>query len=149
MNPLTFYKYGTYGLLVMNVMMLAFFFFFRPKSSRPHTRQFEQEAMKMLSLDETQRFAFKDAAKKHGSQVRGLNEDNRRLVEQFFLDDGSTDSLLISKIQQLESQKLILTKKHFEEIKNILKPDQIKHFEPFKRRALGIILKQGRGGPPR
>lgn len=149
MNPLTFYKYGTYGLLIMNVMMLAFFFFSRPKPPRANPRQFTEEAMNMLGLDEAQRAVFLDSSSKHASQVRILNNDHRKLVEQFFTTNGSTDSLLIHKIQEVESQKLIATQAHFEEIKNMLKPDQIKHFESFKRKALGIILKQRPEGPRR
>ena len=76
----------------------------------------------------------------------------RTLVSPFFdglIDKPTTskDSLL-QEIQRLEKEKIQLTYKHFEEIKAMLKPEQLASFEPFMKTILKEILNPSKNSPP-
>ncbi|MEL6943945.1 MAG: hypothetical protein AAFO82_14885, partial [Bacteroidota bacterium] len=58
----------------------------------------------------------------------------------FFSDQAVTDSSIMIQIQAIEKAKVEATDQHFQEIKLLLKPEQISDFQEFKQDALRRIL---------
>lgn len=148
------YQYTTWGLLVLNLSMISFFFLTKPS---PHPRkgdlEFTKRAIEILKLEESQQAVFLESAKKHNQQMEAVNNQQRDLLKPYFqslIDPESpsgTDSLL-RQVELLERKKIELTYQHFNDVKSNLKEDQKAGFEKFMKRALDIILLNQQKRPP-
>ena len=148
------YKYATWGLLVLNISMIAFFFLTGPP--RPsHPNNSKKIPLKMI-LDEQQDKSFSSLAKQHQQKMVDFNQQQRDLLLPYFIrmiDPSITidsDSLL-KQVQILEQKKIKSTYLHFQDIKSILRPEQHPSFEKFVERAVGRILlgQEKRPNPPK
>ena len=154
MKQLQFYKYATWGLLVLNLSMIAFFFLTRPEPPLPHSaKSFLPQAIEMLHLDEQQRAAFEQSARAHNQEMNSINEQQQELLLPYFqsLADSSKSidtEKLVSQIQRLEGDKVESTYRHFQSVKSILRPEQQAFFEAFMNHALRIILLEQKNPPP-
>ena len=142
MSQLKFYKYAAFGLLVLNVSMLAFFFLTRPGPGRGGP---QKPAIEHLGLDDAQHEEFLKFAHQHEDKMIIIEDQQKELLQAYFntlviasntLDLPST----LERLTQLEKQKVELTYQHFSEIKAILKPNQIKDFESFMKHILKRLL---------
>ena len=145
MTQLQFYKYATWGLLVLNISMLAFFFITKPAPHLEKGRRFQREAIEIMNLNDQQKKFFFQSVKKHSQGIASTSRQQKELLRPYFqnlikpTEDVEADSLL-KQIQALEVEKIEATYAHFQEIKSILKPEQQTGFKHFVNRALGIIL---------
>lgn len=155
MKTAQFYKYATWLLLALNLLLIAFFFFMRPG---PHggngKRMFRNQATEILQLNSEQEAAFIASAEAHNKTMNTLSAQENRLLKSYFeplLDTAQRvdkDSLM-SAILHLEKAKIKETFQHFSEVKNMLDASQSDGFEIFIRRALGILLlDQQKNTPP-
>ncbi|AWV97878.1 hypothetical protein [Arcticibacterium luteifluviistationis] len=151
MKQQDFYKYSTIGLLILNLAMVAFFFLTKPKAGQEH-RPEQGNPIEILKLNSEQHELFIKSAMQHKENMDKIGASQRALVSPFFngLIDKPTNSKdsLLQEIQELEKEKIELTYKHFEEIKAILKPEQLASFEPFMKTILKEILSPSKNPPP-
>jgi len=150
MKSMQFYKYATWGMLGLNLTLLALFFFGRPPGGMG------QRAIETLRLDEAQHADFLTSAKSHDALMQELLKKQHILLKPYFQQlikpkISVDEQQLWAKMQQLESQKIQSTYQHFKEIKNILKEEQKADFELFMNRMLERILieKEKKPHPPK
>ncbi|MGH1337994.1 MAG: hypothetical protein ACRBFS_17870 [Aureispira sp.] len=142
-----FYRNLSIVLLCLNLALLAFFFLMAPP---PHKhRHHHKHAKELLQFDDQQQEQFRQYANKHKQQITTYNKEQRLLIEQYFspltTPDVSiqSDSLLIA-IHALEKQKIQSTYQHFQEIKDILRTDQLPSFKQFVNNSMTVILRGGK-----
>ena len=153
MTQLKLYQFAAWGLLVLNLSMVAFFFLTKPAPpDRAEGQQFRNEAMNILQLDEQQRTTFSELAATHNKEMNKLKKAQQDLLKPYFdhlLSEAggvSPDSILL-QYQQLEREKLVVTYQHFEDIKGILKEGQKDNFPKFMEEAIRALLRKREDGP--
>lgn len=152
MKTLQFYKISALVLLVLNVALVGVFFFTsqRPPHEPPQGNNFLNEAIEVLQLDEKQATSFEELALNHNQEIENIrNKQLEHTKEYFETKDTSKSDSLLNLIKEGEAKKITITKNHFEDIKNILKTDQLPNYQEFEREALNKILLQKRPKPER
>jgi hypothetical protein len=155
MKTAQFYKYATWLLLALNLLVIAFFFFTQPGPPRgKHRQHFRKEALNILQLSNEQKAAFVASADTHNKAMNTLGEQENSLLKSYFeaLMDTTqrvNQASLMAAVLELEKAKIEGTFQHFSEVKNMLNDSQSNEFEFFMRRALGILLlDQQKNTPP-
>jgi len=150
MKTVQFYKYATFILLALNITLISFFFITKPKGNmgKPPLR-----ALETLGLDKAQHDLFLASAKRHSTEMEGINEAQKKLLMPYFNQLTNTKQTINSdsifrEVQQLERRKIEQTYQHFSEIKATLKDEQIDDFEGFMDRILQRILLTQKKSPP-
>lgn len=147
MKSTQFYQYATWGLLLLNLILLGILFMGIPPGAVGN------RAVDTLRLDKIQHEAFLTSAKKHEEIMKTLMVKQSALLKPYFQQltnsnkEISNDPLFVA-INVLEKQKIEATYEHFKEIKNILREDQMPDFEAFIDRMLGRILVEKEKVPP-
>lgn len=131
------YKIGVVILLILNLLQLAGFLF-APKPPKPKQVQFEQEAVEILHLNDQQKQEFYASAKKHHQAMKSLIEKQKELTASYF---EQPKEIFLNEIKKIEAQKIKVTETNFNEIEQLLHPNQKSYFKKFKNRALKIILR--------
>ena len=90
MKQLQLFKYATLGLILLNIGIILFFFLTKPKPPRPmpegpNNHAMDRRAIDLLGLDENQVVAFRDLARAHSREMRTINEEQRQLLEPYFV----------------------------------------------------------------
>ena len=146
MKQVQFYKYATWGLLGLNLSLIAFFFLTAPPH---HGKKFGKlRANDILKMDEQQNESFLEFAQLHMNQMDELNIHQQNLLKPYFNRLIDTDKMIgpdsiLNQVQLLERRKIESTYQHFQDVKAILNPEQYVNFEKFIDHALErILLKQ-------
>lgn len=163
MKKQQFYTVVILLLLLLNVGTLGYLWMNRTNgfTQLPPPRERPGDfIIKALDLDEQQQKEFHLLGRRHHvrldsvqNEIKQAQNEMFRLVSEGVLDSIKTEELL-EQIKQGEAAKHRITIAHFEEIKNILKPEQQPLFEEFMQ-ELGnrIIAPEQRrvpiGPPPR
>lgn len=159
MKQLNFYKYTTLALILLNLSIIAFFVFTKPHPPNMPPKmehgghEFKNHIVDVLHLDEVQFEKFEQSAKKHSEIMDVINQQEHKLVKEYFQKLGSSnqdlpnDSILI-KLEIIDKKKLVSTYKHFEEVKSILNKDQEKYFEKFLNEAMILLIPDNKKQPP-
>lgn len=155
MSQISFYKYATWGLLLLNLGMLAFFFLTKPKHPhQPTPNAFQNEVIERLRLNAQQEETFRTLAAEHGQQMVSINEQQQQLLLPYFeslavpAEQVDKDSLL-RRYQELERAKLEFTYQHFEEIESMLDDSQLVYFQEVMYKFVDrIVLKSEKKSPP-
>ena len=152
MKPLQFYKYATWGLLLLNVLIVGFFFL-GPPPNGAHRGGSGPRATELLNLDEQQNQLFLASAKSHETKMNDITKEQKALLTAYFnhlVSNAPTTNKndLLTQYEQLESQKIKQTYQHFSEIKNILNTEQEADFEVFINDILRFLLPDKRKNPP-
>lgn len=163
MRQIQFYKYATWGLLLLNLVMVAFFLLNKPKRLPPPrdggraaeitARDGIGKTSDILKLEGQQQDVFSNYAEQHIRQMEGFDKQQRNLLKLYFntLIDSTgnidADSLLV-QASQLELKKIETTYQHLQDIKSILKPDQQAYYEAFMGQILRILLSEQNNSPP-
>jgi hypothetical protein len=155
MRTAQFYKYATWLLLTLNLLLIAFFFLTAPgPPGGDGKRMFRNQAIGMLQLNSEQEAAFIKSATKHSDEMNKLNDQGNDLLKSYFspLLDSTLEvdhAGLIAALLEIEKAKIEGTYQHFLEVKSTLSDSQVAGFEIFMRRALGILLlDQQKNAPP-
>lgn len=155
MDQFKFYKYAIAGLILLNIAMIVFFIFTKPKHEpRPprESNDFQAEIERILDLSSQQRSEFKGLADDHNLKIKSINEQQQKLLPSYFetltrpSDQTNKDSIL-SRYQQLERQKLEVTYQHFQDIKSMLNDEQIPQFKEFMKILIDRITGSGNSKP--
>ena len=154
MKQTTFYKYAIWGLVLLNMLVLAFFVFTKPKPPHSaHSHNFQSEVIHLLKLDPEQQAAFRKLAESHNQNIKLLSSQQEKLLLPYF--ESLTDSTQyvdkvknLNQFQLLERQKIETTYQHFEEIKNILHQEQLPRFEEFMKIIIDNLLLKNKKNPP-
>lgn len=132
----TFYKVIIIVLLMINLVQISYLFLNKkPKNNSEKYRK--PNAREILHLDPNQDIQFKEFSKIHHNVMAQLRESQKQNVRNYFLHP--TDSLL-NRIAAIETQKIKVTQKHFENMKSVLKEHQLPNYKKFKDEALKYIL---------
>lgn len=134
MEQIKFYKYCIALLIFLNVSILAFFFFTRPRVPHRGPHSFKKEVVETLKLDAQQENQFHELAENHSEKMQHIRLEQANLLHPYFESiAGGSEAInkesMISKYQELEIQKLEVTNEHFKEIKRLLTPNQMPHFK--------------------
>ena len=149
MDKLKVFQIATVGLLLLNIILMAFIFLARP----PRGGGKPPRAAERLGLDEVQNDQFRELAKAHQRQMRTTNDRQTELLQAYFLqlttDSAATPGPLPAGVATLEQEKINSTYQHFLEIKKILRPEQQAAFPGFIDNMLQrILLKKSKNRPP-
>ena len=151
MNKLKVYQWATWSLLLLNLAMLCFFVFTKPK--HPKNKNFNNAVKQEMDLNKEQEKLFLVSAAKHREQLAIISDKQQVLWQSYFKSLSSLDTLMkndsvIAELKNLEFQKITITTTHFAEIKSFLKPNQYKGFSVFQQRLLERNFKKDRNIPP-
>lgn len=155
MEQLKFCKFAILSLIVLNLAVLAFFLFVKPKPPHrpPPGQDMRSELIAVFGFTEEQEVSFKLFADKHHKKMQAIREEQNKLVPRYFEDlvqnvsDSKKEETLI-KFKELEQEKLEVTYQHFEEIKGMLNKEQEPHFQEFMHRVLKRISSPSKKNPP-
>jgi len=146
MNQIKFYKYAIWALVVLNMVVLAFFLLTKPR--HPHhssPKKFQSEVVKTLNLSSQQEVGFKKLAREHHQKMKSMNEQQQKLLLPYFenliepSESIEIDSLL-NQSQQLEREKIELTHQHFQDLKQLLNKEQQPLFKGLMRKFIDKLL---------
>ncbi|MFT4660934.1 MAG: protein CpxP [Patiriisocius sp.] len=145
MNKLQLYKYAILGLVLLNIAVLSFFILNNQSHHRPHHDHFKPKgAIEDLHLTEDQHEKFISFANWHRSKMDSLGTLQKEVLEKYFTGANNSNennqALLLDEANQVEREKLVLTSKHFEDIRSILKEDQLQYLDPFIKKLTRNIL---------
>lgn len=146
MKTLQFYKYTTWGLLALNLLILAFFI------ARPLPFHGGMRAIDTLKLDDQQHTEFLVSAQKHERLIKEIQIEQKEILHTYFNQLVASSAQLdtthsLTTYEALESQKIKVTYQHFKEIKNFLREEQYADFEQFMNRMLKRILPESKKNP--
>lgn len=133
----TLYKITVIVLLVLNLLQISFPILSK-KPPQNLKKPCKPNAVEMLYLNPDQDIQFREFGKKHNEVMDSLQKKQKQCVRNYFLQP--TDSLL-NNMKEIEAKKILVTKKHFEDMRSILKEEQLTHYEEFKNKALKFILR--------
>ena len=120
-------------LTVLNVILLAIVFssvFSGSNSQEAMQRREDRQIREIFLFDDNQMQAFLDSKDRHGTAIRPLQIKLQQASEQYYLfpDEASDQkSLLLDSIMDYSRQIYLLNDRHFDEIRKICRPDQLKH----------------------
>lgn len=158
-----FYTIVIIALLLLNIGTLGFLYL--GNGSKQDVRQLQRPErpgdfiINALKLDEQQQKEFLLLGRRHRVRLDSVQDNIKRVQNEMFrlVSTGELDSTktseLIQQIQEGEAAKHMITIAHFEEIRQILKPDQVPLFKQFMQELGNRIIAPNhpplrRGGPP-
>lgn len=146
MKQLQFYKYAIWFLVLLNLSIIAFFFF---TGKPPHHRGgFNgKKTIELLNLDREQHLQFTASAKTHQEEMVKLDEQQQQLLKPYFesiVDPTkvTNQDAILRQVEMLERKKIERTYQHLNEVKLMLRPDQQVNFKQFMNQILKRILRQ-------
>ena len=77
MKQVKFYKYTTIFLMILNLLMVAFFLITKPKKGHVN----KKNAIEILNLDKTQHEAFLEYVDKHKGLMQGFDKEQKQLLK--------------------------------------------------------------------
>ncbi len=136
-------------MLILNIMVVLFFILNKPPATAHHPPH-KMGPPPMLNLSESQTEAFHGLADQHKADMRRIMEQQRTVLKTYFeplYNNGiENDKSVLSTFFDLEQQKINSTYTHFQDVKQLLNKDQLKHYPEFVEKTLGLIH-GGRRGP--
>ncbi|WKV12427.1 hypothetical protein [Marivirga harenae] len=137
------YKIGFLVLLVINIAMLVLFVL-KPDRSRSKEGIKEKIAMQ-LDFTEDQKSSFGEMVDKHRNAIRTLNDQERKLTDQYFSQlqssSSATENLAkqeatFQEIMNVKSKKLSTTYLHLDDVKSLCNDEQLEKFDAFLKQVI-------------
>ena len=139
MTKLKVYQLTALGLLLLNLVLLAFIGFAPARADDAPRR-----AIDAIGLDAKQQEQFIAYAQAHQAQMREYNARQNDLLEAYFRQlttaYAATPGPPPAAVQDIERQKIVSAYQHFLEVKELLRPEQEENFPAFVDAVLGQIL---------
>ncbi|MFS4447337.1 hypothetical protein [Maribacter sp. 2307UL18-2] len=133
----TLYKIAIGVLLTVNIAQVSYLFL--TKKPANHTKEHSKpNAIEILRLSEDQNIRFKAFSKQHHEAMVLLQEEQKKCVRDYFTRPSQA---LLDCVKDIEAKKIQITKKHFDDMKSVLKEEQLPYYEEFKDKALRYILR--------
>ncbi|MGY3794465.1 hypothetical protein [Aquimarina sp. 433] len=145
MNNKRVYNFVIIGLVVLNIILLAFLLIKPPQPiKRSAPKNFRSEIVKTLRLNDLQESRFHNLADEHKQKMADIDKEKVKLLYPYF-ESLSDTSLVINKdsilnqLQQYERKKIELTYLHFKEIKELLTKEQLVDFDAFMSKVVNRL----------
>lgn len=124
-----FYIFIIIGLLISNMLLVTFILLKKPpQHSGPRNLIIER-----LKFDENQIRQYDELISQHRRQIREKRHEMTDLKTQYYSllksEDNKNGDLLINEIGKLSMETEKINYKHFQDIKRICRPDQMKNFD--------------------
>lgn len=124
-----FYIFIIIGLLISNMLLVAFILLKKPpQHSGPRNLIIER-----LKFDENQIQQYDELISQHRRQIGEKRHEMTDLKTQYYSllksENNKNGDLLISEIGKLSMETEKINYKHFQDIKRICRPDQMKNFD--------------------
>lgn len=124
-----FYIFIIIGLLISNMLLVAFILLKKPpQHSGPRNLIIER-----LKFDENQIRQYDELISQHRRQIREKRHEMTDLKTQYYSllknEDKKNGDLLINEIGKLSMETEKINYKHFQDIKRICHPYQMKNFD--------------------
>ncbi|KUJ57006.1 MULTISPECIES: hypothetical protein [Chryseobacterium] len=124
-----FYIFIIIGLLISNMLLVAFILLKKPpQHSGPRNLIIER-----LKFDENQIRQYDELISQHRRQIREKRHEMTDLKTQCYSllksEDNKNGDSLINEIGKLSMETEKINYKHFQDIKRICRPDQMKNFD--------------------
>lgn len=153
MKKIKMYQYATWGLLLINISMVAFFLLTKPDRLLHRGENLKRQVSRDLKLDKNQRSAFLQSAKEHSQKMDSIKRQQKELLHTYFrsiIDTSqiSESEIKLAKALELEQNKIEFTYQHFQEVRSLLRKDQYPDFEVFMERAMARLLFERKRRPP-
>lgn len=143
MKQKQFYKYCAIILFLLNMALISFFFFSKPPPPGLKNKQ-GKPVHDVMNLNQKQFNTFQKSARGHMKFMAEFDKNHNELLDKYFriiLDENPNqikkDSLM-NILLASEKKKIEATYQHFEEVKIILRPEQLHSYHQF----LDEILKE-------
>lgn len=156
MKVTDFYKYVMWGLLVLNLLLIAFLVWNKPpkhKGEGPGPL-FKNKIIEQLKLDDEQQKEFLISVSNHIDKMESLVEQKEESLKIYFgtMSGESTQEqaqVAIENVEGLERNMVEATYIHLSEIKSLMKPEQESEFEQFKDEILQNIMPSRKNKSPK
>lgn len=116
------------GLLISNLLLVAFVLMRKP----PHHSGPRDLIIERLHFNEDQVKEYDELIRQHRMQIREKEHEIMDLKTQYYSflknSDQKSEDLLILEIGKVSIEKEKINFKHFQDIKKICHPDQLKNF---------------------
>lgn len=151
MDKFTFYRNATFGLLAINLVLLALHIlpFISGPPNGPGDRM--MRAVDQLELDEEQQERFNTSVEVHKARMTRINHEQREILQKYFsgltTDETNTSPKLPPKYLAINEEKVTTTYQHFLDVKNILRPEQQQLYQNWVNETTRRILGSRREGP--
>ncbi|WP_332452945.1 hypothetical protein [Chryseobacterium aquaticum] len=124
-----FYIFIIIGLLISNMLLVAFILLKKPpQHSGPRNLIIER-----LKFDENQIQQYDELISQHRMQIREKRHEMTDLKTRYYSllksEDNKNGDSLINEIGKLSMETEKINYKHFQDIKRICRPDQMKNFD--------------------
>ena len=124
-----FYIFIIIGLLISNMLLVAFILLKKPpQHSGPRNLIIER-----LKFDENQIQQYDELISQHRILIREKRHEMTDLKTQYYSllksEDNKNGDSLINEIGKLSMETEKINYKHFQDIKRICRPDQMKNFD--------------------
>jgi len=124
-----FYIFIIIGLLISNMLLVAFILLKKP----PQHSGLRNLIIERLKFDENQIQQYDELISQHRRQIREKRHEMTDLKTQYYSllknEDKKNGDLLINEIGKLSMETEKINYKHFQDIKRICRPDQMKNFD--------------------
>lgn len=134
MKEVKFFKYLSILLLIVNIGVIVFFVFVKPAGTLAENRQ---GAIEILHLDKKQGKQFHGLVMEHHEKMRDLNKKEQMLLGRYFAPVADSTINPVPKeqiwavLKDIQRLKLEATYQHFEQVKQLLKPEQLPYLKEF------------------
>jgi len=139
MDKLQVYRIATFGLLTLNLILLAAIFLLPALGQGTRMR-----AIDRFDMDDAQHESFLVVANDHHRLITDINTNQYALLKEYFgrlyEDHEALSDSIPSSILALEEEKIRRTYQHFRTVKSLLTSKQREEFPAFVESILEKIL---------
>ena len=154
MDKIKLLTFAIIALLLLNLATLSFLIFSGSKNNdRPENRPQPREIIiDKLHLDEQQQEQYEKLIHWHRSQINKLEEENQQTKQQLYLQlqkpevNNILKDSLINNLSRIQKQIENTHFKHFQDIKKICTPNQMKRYNELTEELSRLFSKPH---PPR
>jgi len=137
MKQVQFYKYASLAMLLLNVVLIVLLILGRPSGPPPPRGGSPEDRVRnLLGLDQQQHANFVASVDDHIMRINTISQQQQASMRPYFqsltieMDSTNFDAAL-DNVQALEREKIESLFQHFQEIKRLLRADQMDEFEAF------------------
>ena len=141
MSKIRFLTWAVVVLTLLNLFSLALLW--RPPGPPPHPENARHLIIKRLRFDETQKAAYAQLVEKHQADIRQKDRETAAVRQALYAGlrgeaPANSDSLL-AEIGRLCGTVEHIHLAHFQEIKNLCRPDQVPAFNDLAKDLEGLF----------
>ena len=145
------------GLFLLNAGIITFMFLRtppRPGEDRPPLRKEEprKAIVQLLHFDKEQEDQYTELIDRHQALIRDLDdkiaETKNELYQTLSSENTAVKDSLLLTLADLQKQVESVHYGHFQEIKKICRPDQLRDFDKLTKELSSLFSRNARNNPP-